>query len=225
MNPASELLAIFDKWNEAPGVAQNQVQLDSPSDMGEMVRAFHLVMEIRDAINFLAETQQMTVYQETWPSWFKSVCHYPRSWSGERIDLAEANLLRALVPLLTQKGYERKMENIDESGISSLLDEIEALLIEDQSLDAYLSQYVSEHIIHVRVVLSRYKTTGMFDLARALKELQIIVASAEAMSESEESARHWQKIWQSFKDFLAAPMTNTLVSAGIGAGTALLTSV
>lgn len=177
-----------------------------------MMRALRLLDDITHCLDFLeAKEYDISIYRNGWDDWLASTINYPNCWQSStgRMTLRRAELLQALVPLIDSASIIPPV--VSDNDITDLLDDITSALADDDTLDPYLRQYMGEHIAHVRTCLDRYRTGGVFDLARALKELELLVAAAQALSRDQSNT--WQALRESFSRILAHPMTIALTSS------------
>ena len=89
-------------------------------------------------------------------------------------------MLKALIPMIEMSGYCRLDPNV--SRINELLVEVATALKNDDDLDERLRVHILRMLEHVRSCLDDFEIVEIFDLGRAITELEFLVAADQSMS-------------------------------------------
>lgn len=222
-NPARELQTIFDAWEQRNGQAYLVRVLDSEDGIQDTVRALRLLDSIDTHLDCLEnQGQAVDVFRSATRDWFRDVFHYPHSWGSDVQSTSRGDMLKALAVLLdnTSPGLSHNDEANLVQTVGELLDDTIQALYDDEGLDPYLRRYLFDAINHARTCLGRYETSGLFDLARAVKDLEVLLAAAQTMSRGRSSA--WEKLRERFGKFTTNPTTAAISSAIAGSVTTAL---
>ena len=212
-NPARALLEIFNRWEQANGTAADVRALHTPDGVAETVAALRHLDAINSRLNLMEmQGHDVSVYRDATHTWLQDLLHFNHSWrdSGQRT--RETSLLRALaitidipLPGLTDMSADKLKD-----GVGNLLKVAEALKA-DEDLDTHLRAYLVDAVAHARACLDRFEASGVFDLARAIKDLEILVSAAQAMSR--EHASRWAKIRTAAQAFTQNPTVAAVMGA------------
>lgn len=222
-NPARELQTIFDAWEQHNNLAYLVRALDSEDGIQDTVRALRLLDSINTHLDILeGQGHTVDVFRSATRDWFRDVFHYPHSWGSDYQSTSRGDMLQALAALLdtTSPVLNHNDEAIHAQTVRELLDDTIQALEDDEGLDPYLRRYLFEAINHARTCLGRYETSGLFDLARAVKDLEVLLAAAQTMSRDHTPA--WKKLRERFHTFTANPTTAAISSAIAGSATTVL---
>lgn len=228
MNPARELLSIFDTWeSRTQTTAQRQVNLDDEEHQDEIVRAARCLEDIKVVLSYMASTTPFTTskeaYQHAYTGWVQTVFHYPLNWQYERFNIRQRPMLTTLVDQINQLGKTTpvRMQWVEEHSelLQDKLRTVLQVLIEDDSLDAAFRAHAERLIVHVMELLKNLQTTSSFDLAEALLLLRTYMDSAIIRTSNERNREQYK--W--FARLIQNPLTNTLLGGVIGVATNLAT--
>lgn len=216
-NPARALLEIFNRWEQANGTAADVRALHTPEGVAETVAALRHLDAINSQLNLMEmQGHDVSVYREATRTWLQDLLHFNHSWrdSGQRT--RETSLLQALaitidisLPGLTDMSADKL-----KAGVGDLLNQVAEALKADEDLDAHLRAYLVDAVAHARACLDRFEASGVFDIARAIKDLEILVSAAQAMSR--EHASRWEKIRTAAQAFTQNPTAAAVIGAVSG---------
>jgi len=222
-NPARELQTIFDAWEQRNGRACLVRALDSGDGIQDTVRALRLLDSINTHLDILEGLgHTVDVFRSATRDWFRDVFHYPHSWGSDVQSTSRGDMLKALTVLLdtASPGLRHNDKANLTQTVGELLDDTIQALNDDVGLDPYLRRYLFDAINHARTCLGRYETSGLFDLARAVKDLEVLLAAAQTMSR--DRVPTWKKLRERFGNFTSNPTTAAISSAIAGSATAAL---
>ncbi len=222
-NLARELQTIFDAWEQRNGRACLVRALDSGDGIQDTVRALRLLDSINTHLDILEGLgHTVDVFRSATRDWFRDVFHYPHSWGSDVQSTSRGDMLKALTVLLdtASPGLRHNDKANLAQTVGELLDDTIQALNDDVGLDPYLKRYLFDAINHARTCLGRYETSGLFDLARAVKDLEVLLAAAQTMSRDHTPA--WKKLRERFHTFTANPTTAAISSAIAGSATTVL---
>lgn len=224
-NPARPLLATLERWHSS-GVAPLQTRdLDTPEAVAETAEALRNLDAVTRRLSLLeARGADVAEYRAASHSWLRGIFHYRQSWESAADDIPRIDMLRALVPLLDVTAPALTADQVEdlEENVSRLLDDVIQALAADTDLDDTLRSYIFDAVSHVRTCVDRFEVTGVFDLGRAIKELELLLAAAQTLSPTHQSL--WEKARKGFSGFTSNPTTAAIAGAA-GAGVAgLLTT-
>ena len=118
-------------------------------------------------------------------------------------------MLKALIPMIEMSGYCRLDPNL--SRINELLVEVATALKNDDDLDERLRVHILRMLEHVRSCLDDFEIVEIFDLGRAITELEFLVAADQSMSKDSSSV--WQKLREKLSVFTSNPMAVAVTTA------------
>lgn len=212
-NPARELAQIIQGWvSSKEKVAYMQRGLQKGGDgWPTQMRAAELLFELERSLLWMKHHRgaDVEVFLEAFPKWRNIVFHYAEQWQQAPTSDDGLPMLRACAPLLDANGrtdfdVERLREGVGDIG---------GVIDADQSLSPTLKLYVARLVAHVNGLLDVYETTGVFELADAIAQLQIFMDAAAFQTEDEDNRSKFEK----FGDFLKHPFVNTSATL-IGTG-------
>lgn len=220
-NPARALLEIFNRWEQTSGTATDVRALHKPDGVAETVAALRHLDAINSRLNLMEiQGHDVSVYRDAVCTWLQDLLHFNQSWRDNRQTTRYANLLQALaitidmsLPGLT----DMSADNL-KAGVGDLLNQVAEALKADEDLDAHLRTYLVDAVAHARACLDRFEASGVFDIARAIKDLEILISAAQAMSR--EHASRWAKIRTAAQAFTQNPTTAAVMGAISGSAVA-----
>lgn len=220
-NPARALLEIFNRWEQTSEVAANVRALHKPDGVAETVAALRHLDAINSRLNLMEmQGHDVSVYRDAVCIWLRDLFHFSRSWHADRQETHEMNLLQGLaitidisLPGLTDMSADKL-----KAGVGDLLNQVAEALKADEDLDAHLRAYLVDAVAHARACLDRFEASGVFDIARAIKDLEILVSAAQAMSR--EHASRWAKIRTAAQAFTQNPTVAAVMGAISGSAVA-----
>lgn len=216
-NPARALLEIFNRWEQANGTATDVRALHKPDGVAETIAALRHLDAINSRLNLMEmQGHDVSVYRDTICTWLQDILHFNQSWHADRQKTHETKLLQGLaitidmsLPGLTDMSTDKL-----KAGVGDLLNQVAEALKTDEDLDAHLRAYLMDAVTHARTCLDRFEASGVFDLARAIKDLEILVSAAQAMSR--EHASRWEKIRTAAQTFTQNPTVAAVMGAVSG---------
>lgn len=218
-NPARELRAIFNKWQQSSSTADVTRSLHTDDGLRDTVEALRLLESISGRLDLIEKQgHKVDVFRSTIDDWLRDIFHYPKSWAADAQTTSHDNMLEALevllnttAPTLNPTDEATLAQTVEES-----LDDTLQALKDDEELDPFLRIYLFEAINHARTCLGRYETSGLFDLARAVKDLEVLLAAAQTMSR--DRAPFWKKLRERFHAFTTNPTTAAIAGALASSG-------
>lgn len=213
-NPARALLEIFNRWEQTSEVAANVRALHKPEGVAETVAALRHLDAINSRLNLMEmQGHDVSVYRDAVCIWLQDLFHFSRSWHADRQETHETKLLQGLaitidmsLPGLTDMSADKL-----KAGVGNLLNQVAEALKADEDLDTHLRAYLVDAVAHARACLDRFEASGVFDIARAIKDLEILVSAAQAMSR--EHASRWEKIRTAAQAFTQNPTVAAVMGA------------
>lgn len=213
-NPARALLEIFNRWEQTNGTATDVRALHTSEGVAETVAALRHLDAINSRLNLMEmQGHNVSVYRDAVCTWLQDLLHFNRSWHADRQETHETKLLRGLaitidmsLPGLTDMSADKL-----KAGVGDLLNQVVEALKVDEGLDAHLRAYLVDAVAHARACLDRFEASGVFDIARAIKDLEILVSAAQAMSR--EHASRWAKIRTAAQAFTQNPTVAAVMGA------------
>lgn len=217
-NPARELATIIQTWRSTTNrPAEYQRGLADEGDgWATQMRAAVLLVELERTLHWMKSAQgaDVDVFIEALPKWRNVVFHFPHRWSQDVTGQEGLGLLRACAPVLDQHGRT----DFDVQRLQSELADIAEVVDEDASLSPTLKLYVARLVAHVNGLLDVFETTGVFELAEALAQLQIFMDAAAFQTDSDDNRSKFSR----FGSFLKHPFVNTSAAMIGGGGVAML---
>lgn len=213
-NPARALLEIFNRWEQTNGTATDVRALHTPEGVAETVAALRHLDAINSRLNLMEmQGHDVSVYRDAVCTWLQDLFHFNRSWHADRQETHETKLLQGLaIPIdMSLPGLTDMSADNLKAGVGDLLNQVAEALKADEDLDAHLRTYLVDAVAHARTCLDRFEASGVFDIARAIKDLEILVSAAQAMSR--EHASRWAKIRTAAQAFTQNPTAAAVMGA------------
>jgi hypothetical protein len=216
-NPARALFEIFNRWEQTSGTATDVRALNTSEGVAETVAALRHLDAINSRLNLMEmQGHDVSVYRDAVCTWLQDLFHFNRSWHADRQETHETKLLRGLaIPIdMSLPGLTDMSADKLKAGVGDLLNQVVEALKVDEGLDAHLRAYLVDAVAHARACLDRFEASGVFDIARAIKDLEILVSAAQAMSR--EHASRWAKIRTAAQAFTQNPTVAAVMGAVSG---------
>lgn len=225
-NPARRLLVIFERWMSITDQPIETVRaLRTIEGIEETSQALYALKEIKDFLDYSERAgSDIRVFREASLSWFRTVFNFGNYWGNPQGDIEKVDLLHGLIPLIDATAPRLNPDSfqIMEVSLNKTVDELLETLKGADDLDEYLREHLTRAVLHVRDCLERFELLGIFDLASAIKDLEILLAAAVAMDTADSS--RWERFRDAFRGFTTNPTTAAVAGALVGNGvTALLT--
>lgn len=209
-NPAADLKALFDTWTSRSGTASAQIKADSPKGWEEVSRGFHLLEEIEfSLLDMKLRGRDVQVFLEALNGWRASLLNYNRSWQSHAIDLRDPQLLSALVPLMHSDPVAL-LNDFNENDLRSRLESFAKSLIDDETIDAALRQYVLKLVAHIKYLLDLDRAGTDVELSTCLAHLKFCFDAAAQQTETDERGDDYRSAAKWIRDSILAP-----VAAGV----------
>ncbi|WP_454700063.1 hypothetical protein [Arthrobacter humicola] len=221
-NPAAELHTLFKKWADTGSpratafVARGLHQPDgaqSGEAFDEHIRAMRLLAECQTMVDQMeASGTDVETFRRMLRLWAGAIMHYPYNWqaAGEvshpfkphAMDTLStlAILLDARGPIITDDGMER---------LRKLLDNVKALLIEDESISADMRGHVYSVVQTLNRYLDDVEMYGQAEIRDAIRDLWVSLNAAAG--ESVDDAKRSK--WKGFAQEIGIPAVGSVLGS------------
>ncbi|MFI2563558.1 hypothetical protein [Paenarthrobacter sp. NPDC018779] len=223
MNPAHELLELFEQWGEQPDgnpLKGRGFHKNEDEAVDDHLHAMCLLAAMKNCVDDLERGgYRVKSFRRSFRLWTKAVMNYPHAWntnsnsaifSVHAMDTLE-NLAAAIDGHLPTPTPERIAE------IMSYLDDVVSLLGDDESLSPELRLHVSKIVQMIRGCIAEEKAFGETDLKQALYDLWVALYAAAGQSEGEEQRSRWTAMAEAIYKPAAAGFIGSIPGLAIGA--------
>ncbi|MHC8609928.1 hypothetical protein ACW4FP_20005 (plasmid) [Paenarthrobacter ureafaciens] len=205
-NPAHELLELFERWGEHPGgsaINGRGLQADEDKAIDEHLYAMCLLAAMKNSVDDLERGgYRVKSFRRSFRLWTKAVMNYPHAWNAgsngavfsvHTMDTLE-NLAAAIDGHVPAPSPERVAD------IMSYLDDVVALLGEDENLSPELRLHVSKIVQTIRHCIAEESAFGETDLKQALYDLWVALYAAAGQSDGDK-----RSLWTTMAETIYRP--------------------
>ncbi|WP_136313640.1 hypothetical protein [Actinomyces procaprae] len=225
-NPAWALLEIFNRWKKAGERASTVQDLTTRDGINETATALRCLDAISARLDLLeAQNRHVQVYRDAMDVWFRDVIRFNKPWDNVHQGTSKPDLLAALADMLDADLPALVVGDPEtfRASVKDLLNEATEAVKADETLDRYLRNYLTDALAHARTCLDLFEASGVFDIGRALKDLEVLMHAAKSMSRD---ANRWESVLTKMSAFftnptiaaLAGSISGSLVSGAITTG-------
>lgn len=183
--------------------AQPGIEPITSATANESFRAVFLVNTVAGLIDDLELSgQRVKSFRKALQVWARAVAGFPNAWHQDPVGEAALDALEYLSALLTRDTTSFDAPGLDR--IEALLEEVQNLIREDESITDELRWYIHKHLQNVRNRIADYRNGYDKGLQSALQDLWVALVAGEEQSES------MRERWSAFSRQLHVP-----VAAGI----------